>query len=257
MSVSVSLLGARIDEYEPAEVLADFARRLESQSRARIFFANAHCLNIQRSDRRYADALNSAEYVLPDGSGVLLASRLLRLPIRNNLNGTDLVPEVMRLCAERGRSVYLYGGRPGVAEDAARRLVDRFPRLRIFGTSHGYLPVPGQIELLERLRELRPDVLVVAMGVPAQELWLTEHWEALPVTLGLGVGALLDFLAGRVPRAPLWVRRLGAEWCWRLLQEPGRMWRRYLIGNLSFLYLVARSRWVGNAAQVEEGRVMP
>lgn len=234
MVISTSFLGIRLDEMDTQEAIEQVRAEWATGRKQRVYFVNAHCANIACRDERYQQALAQGELVLADGSGVLSGARLLGLPIRHNLNGTDLGPKLCERAAQEGRSVFLLGGVPGVAEQAAAQLVIRYPGLQIVGIQHGFFPAEEEAAVIAHINAARPDLLFVALGVPRQELWITRHWAELDVGTALAVGALFDFLAERFKRAPLWVRRLGLEWTVRLIQEPGRLWKRYLIGNLKF-----------------------
>lgn len=235
MSIRVSFLGLGIDEMTPSEAVEQIRGLWRSRLKSRIFFVNAHCFNVATYDEQYRDSLGAANMVLADGSGMLLASRLLGVPIQHNLNGTDLVPLLCSAAAHEGRSVFLLGARPGVAEQAAAHLRERYPGLRIVGIQHGYFAQEESGAIIERINAARPDMLLVAMGVPLQEQWITDHFTELNVPVSLAVGALLDFFSNNVPRAPRLFRRLGLEWVYRLYREPRRLWRRYMVGNVTFL----------------------
>ena len=240
--MSVDFLGTRIDPYTPEEVIDELVSRVKLRRRTRVFFVNAHCVNVARHDAEYRSCLSRAELVLPDGSGVLLACRLLGIPIRHNLNGTDRVPELLGRMAHAGGRIFLLGGHEGVAATAAVRLSERMPGLRVVGHAHGYVTRAEEEAVIQRITELAPDVLLVGKGVPLQEIWLDRNWDRLDVPVGIGVGALIDFEAGLFPRAPRWMRQAGIEWCWRLGHEPRRLARRYLVGNAAFMLDVARWR---------------
>ena len=246
MAERLSLLGVSIDEMTPPEAVARIRAYWHTPGRARrVFFVNAHCLNVAASDHDYRDALAMAELVLADGSGVLLAAKLLQTPITHNLNGTDLGPTLCEAVAADGGSVFLLGARPGVAEQSAARLLARYPRLRIAGIQHGYFDPANSAEVVAQINAARPDMLLVALGVPLQELWITQHAAELNVPVCLAVGALFDFLSESVARAPWLLRRLGIEWLYRLYQEPRRLWRRYLLGNVRFVARVLAARCLG------------
>lgn len=234
MAISTSFLGIRIDEMDTQEAIEQVRAEWTTGRKQRVYFVNAHCVNGACRDERYRQALAQGELVLADGSGVLSGARLLGLPIRHNLNGTDLGPKLCEQAAQEGRSVFLLGGEPGVAEQAAAQLVMCYPGLQIVGIQHGFFSAEEEVGVIAQINAARPDLLFVAMGVPRQELWITQHWAELDVGTALAVGALFDFLAERFKRAPAWIRRLGLEWIVRLIQEPGRLWKRYLIGNLMF-----------------------
>ncbi|MGR3376698.1 WecB/TagA/CpsF family glycosyltransferase [Salipiger abyssi] len=200
-----------------------------------VFFFNAHCANLRAGNREYADALTRADMVLPDGIGVELAARMTGGGLAENLNGTDFTPALLTEAARRGMSVFLFGAQPGTAEKAAVTLAARIPGLRIAGTLDGYDGAADPEAAIARINTSDADILLVAMGVPMQELWIDRHLPELRPRLVLGVGALFDFLAGNVRRAPAAVRKARLEWGWRLMQEPRRLAKRYLIGNGTFL----------------------
>ena len=206
----------------------------------RAFFMNAHCCNVRRHDPAYARAVGNADFLLADGIGVELAAKMTGQKLTENLNGTDLVPALLSEAAKRGKSVYLFGGKPGVADAAAGNLIHQTPNLRIAGTRDGYQGAQDPQAVIADINESGADIVLVALGVPMQELWLDKHAHLLTATLSMGVGALFDFLAGAVVRAPKIVRQARMEWAWRLLQEPGRMAKRYLAGNFTFL---AHAAW--------------
>jgi exopolysaccharide biosynthesis WecB/TagA/CpsF family protein len=215
-------------------------RTLLGQGRRTVFFLNAHCANICARDPHYAAALQRADFVLPDGIGVEIAARLQGQRLAANLNGTDFTPRLLRQAARWGKSVYLIGGTPGTANAAAQRLCMDIPGLRIAGTRDGYAGAERSDEAIDEINTSGADIVLVAMGVPRQELWIDAHRHLIDASLVLGVGALFDFLAGNVRRAPGWVRCARMEWVWRLAMEPRRMARRYLVGNATFLARATR-----------------
>lgn len=203
--------------------------------RKTVAFLNAHCANVMARDPSYADALHRADMVLPDGIGVELAARMTGQRLAANLNGTDFAPALLRTARQRGLSVFLFGGTPGTAERAADRLCRDMPGLRVVGTRDGYAGAADEGAAIDVINASGADILIVAMGVPLQDVWLARNAERLTPRVRLGVGALLDFLAGNVRRAPHAVRKTRCEWVWRLAIEPRRMARRYLVGNATFM----------------------
>ena len=238
----VRLLGCRADNLTMAEAVSAMMTRIDRRERTRVAFVNADCLNIVPRHPAYRFAVDTADLVLMDGSGMRLAGRLLGQPVRDNVNGTDLFP---RLCAalesRRGR-LFLLGAAPGIAERVRDWVSGHFPGVQVVGCQHGYYEEAEAGRVLETIRAGRPDVLLVALGAPRQDCWLVHNLAATGATIGIGVGGLFDFYSGAIPRAPLWMRKGGIEWVWRLRQEPGRLWRRYLIGNFAFLARVLRAR---------------
>ncbi len=213
-------------------------KRVRDSAPASVAFVNPDCLNIACKNENYRQVLSAAERVLPDGIGINIGCRMLGVSLLANVNGTDLFPRLCERAAKEGLSLFLLGAKPGIAEAASLNLRERFPELRIAGVRDGFFAAEETGQIVKEINDSNADILLVAFGAPKQELWLAEHRDQLKPCVRLGVGGLFDFYSGRLPRAPVWMREIGLEWTWRLLQEPGRMWRRYLIGNPLFLYRV-------------------
>ena len=205
-----------------------------------VFFVNPDCLNKIFSDSDYFNVLKQGDHIFPDGIGLTIAGKILQSPLRENINGTDMLPFICRMAARRNRSLFLLGARPGTAEKMAERIHEEYG-VRIAGHAHGYFDhETGSDEIVSTINRSGADILLVAFGAPRQETWIAAHRHALEPRILMGVGGLFDFYSGNTRRAPSWVRELGLEWCYRILQEPGRMWKRYVIGNPVFLYRVTR-----------------
>lgn len=246
---TATVLGIEIDNTTLESAVYELVRRASERVATNVAFVNAHCLNVAEADADYRLAVASADLVFADGIGVRLAGWLTGQPIHDNVNGTDLFPRLARACAERRLSIFLLGAAPGVADEVARRMQEAVPGLRIAGVRDGFFAASEAGTVIEDINASGADVLLVAMGVPLQETWIAEHAAELSVPVRIGVGGLFDFYSGNIPRAPLAWRRAGLEWVWRLCQEPGRMWRRYLLGNPLFLWRVLRSRFETGGAE--------
>lgn len=238
----ISVLGIPVDNLTMEEALEEIVLLLERDRPAQLCFLNADCANIACRDPYYLETLCNADLSLADGIGLKLAGTLLGRPIRQNVNGTDLFP---RLCARlegTGKGIFLLGGRPGVAEDVGEWMGQHYPGAVVSGMHHGYFPQSEQTEVLGQLRASGAALLLVAMGSPRQDNWIREHLADTGVRVAVGVGGLFDFYSGRIPRAPQWVREVAMEWFYRFMQEPGRMWKRYFVGNSVFLWRVGLER---------------
>lgn len=207
----------------------------------RVAFVNADCVNIAARDPAYRRALADMDWVFADGIGMRIAGRILGQPVRANVNGTDLFPRLCQTLARQGRRLYLLGARPGIAEAAGQWAVQHNHGLQLAGVHHGYFKEEDTGKVLQDIRDSQADVLLVALGAPRQEHWIQEHMNACGATVVVAVGGLFDYYSGRIPRAPRWVRRCGLEWTFRLLQEPSRLWKRYLLGNPVFLARTGRA----------------
>ncbi|MCG3268372.1 WecB/TagA/CpsF family glycosyltransferase [Yoonia sp. I 8.24] len=229
---------------------------LLAPGRRRAFFINAHCCNVMAKDRAYAAAVRRAEVLLPDGIGVELAGKMTGHTLTANLNGTDLVPALMQRAADMGKSVYLFGGTPGTAAVAAEKLRAAIPHLMVAGTRDGFKGAVNPTEVIADINASGADIVIVAMGVPVQEMWIDRHADKLHAPLCLGVGAALDFLAGNVKRAPGPVQKAKIEWVWRLAMEPKRMAKRYLYGNIAFLARAAKDAFKRTPNRLIASRIM-
>lgn len=200
------------------------------------YFVNVNSFNIAAGNTQFAKVLQEADRVFADGSGVRLAAAQAGYGLKDNVNGTDMLPLLCTQLARTGQSLYLLGAAPGVADMAAKNLCQTFPGLTVAGTQHGFFEASETDKIVENINRSACSVLLVAMGSPVQEQWLTDHKSDLKVPSALAVGGLFDFYSDNVSRAPRGLRELGLEWVWRLVQEPSRMWRRYLLGNPLFLF---------------------
>lgn len=204
-----------------------------------------HVVKLSR-DPAFREAYGRATLIVPDGMPIVWASRLLGAPLKARVAGAALLPALCERAALRGWRVFFLGGIPGVAEKAAARLTDRYPGLRVVGCyapPFGFESDAAESErIVTRIRMTRPDILFIGVGAPKQEEWGAAHLDSLGAPLVPCVGAAFDFAAGSVRRAPTWLQHAGLEWLFRLLQEPRRLWRRYLVDSLAFVPIVLRER---------------
>lgn len=200
------------------------------------FFINVNSINLGFENPAFMSNLQQADALFADGSGMRLATRHLGYQLKDNNNGTDMLPHLCLRCIARQKSVFLLGAKPGVAMKAAINLKKAYPQLKIVGIEHGYNAQDETEATIERINNSGCDVLLVAMGSPIQESWILKHKSALRCQTALAVGGLFDFYADEVSRAPLWLRELGMEWLWRLVQEPKTKFYRYVVGNPVFLF---------------------
>ena len=219
-----------------------------SGNRLAVAFANAHGLLLAMDDPAFAKTL-SRFLVLNDGIGAEIGARLLSgTGFEDNLNGTDFVPALLD-AAPAGTRVYLFGARPEVVEKAAGMFAARHPAIAVCGWRSGYFDEAELPQIVADINAARPDILLVAMGNPRQELLIDRLWADLDVPLALGVGALFDFTAGEVTRAPSFFRRNGLEWVYRLGQEPKRLGQRYTTGIIRYLWKILCLKLSGNSAR--------
>lgn len=239
--------GVSVDRLDRTGAAAKIDRFLQDGGGHQIVTVNTDFARLADKDPVYRDLLNRADLAVADGMPLVWLSRLLRSPLPERVAGIDLVDDCCRLAAGRDIPVFLLGAGPGIAPAAARALVARHPRLRIAGTlTPPYAPASADAdaEMARQVRSAGPCVLFVAFGAPRQDRFIAEQLPYLDTPVAMGVGGTFDILAGAIPRAPGWMQRTGLEWAWRLAQEPGRLWRRYLLQDLPFLAKVGtRALW--------------
>lgn len=234
-----------------------FAAR--ARRRMQVAFVNAHVINTATDDPAYLAVLQRAQLCLADGSGMAIAARAAGTPFAANTNGTDVFPVLCREAARAGRKIFLIGGREGVAAGAAETIRKAGYGDAIAGTHHGYFKAGSAEEdaAIAAINASGADIVLVAMGVPVQDLWIARHADRIEAPVLAGVGGLFDFFAGNVARAPIAVRAAGMEWAWRLALEPRRLWRRYIIGNAVFLSRLALLRAASGVSGVASGNPRP
>jgi N-acetylglucosaminyldiphosphoundecaprenol N-acetyl-beta-D-mannosaminyltransferase len=235
------IFGIRPAEWTVGEAL-EFIFHESAPDARLVFFAHPHALNISLVDDELSELLREADAVLADGIGLQLATRMLKGRLPSNLNGTDLFPLICQRAAESGRPLVFVGAREEVVQECARRTRDQYPGLRIPLVRTGYLNEIESRAVADEIRNLERPIVLVGMGSPVQEKWAKKYLGDCNGATVITVGGLFDFFSGRIPRAPKAWRELGLEWLYRLLQEPRRMARRYLLGNPLFLLMVALQR---------------
>lgn len=222
-----TILGIGIDNLTATEALQHLEGFIERGEPRHVVTVNPEFVMIARKNAAFRHVLEAADLALADGIGLLWASRLSGMPLKERVAGVDTVDRLAALAAERGYRMFLLGAREGVAAAAGEVLQRRYPGLTVAGTYAG-TPFPkDESDIITRVRAALPHILLVAYGAPQQDLWIQRNLARLGVPLAMGVGGAFDFISGQVPRAPRWMQRGGLEWLYRLGREPWR-WRRML-----------------------------
>lgn len=212
---------------------------------------NAHSVNLALRDSNYMAALRRADVVYCDGISVLWGARSLGYPLCEKVTTTDVLNPICERAANVGLSMYILGNPPGIAEEAGRRLSRRFKGLNICGTHSGYFEEGEEERVVEEIRRLRPRILWVGMGNPIQELWVERFRDSLEVPVILTCGGMMEIVAGHLQRPPQWWTDHGGEWFYRLMTQPRRTWKRYLLGNPRFLAHLVQYRLSARSYGVE------
>jgi N-acetylglucosaminyldiphosphoundecaprenol N-acetyl-beta-D-mannosaminyltransferase len=238
--VRVDVLGIGIDALTTDETVERAAAVVEERGYAQHVCVNAAKVVAIRRDPELHAIVERCEIVSADGQSVVWASRLLGRPLPERVNGTELMFSLFGVAEERGWSVYVLGATSEVLDRALAQIRADHPRLEIAGARDGYFPDEEAGAVADAIAAAKPDLLFVAISSPKKERFLGEHGRALGVPFVMGVGGSIDIVAGVTRRAPEWMRRAGLEWLFRLLQEPRRLGRRYLVTNAQFMGLLAR-----------------
>ncbi len=219
----IEILGVGFDNITMDQAVAEGVRLMDTEGAHYVVTPNPEIVEVCREDQEALKAVNGADLVIPDGVGIIYGARMLGTPLKEKLPGIELAQRLMGQMAENGKSLYLLGAKPGVAEEAGRRLTGRYPGLRIAGTHDGYFQEDGPVT--EAIRASGADVVFACLGAPKQEKWMARNGQATGARLLIGLGGCLDVFSGQVQRAPEIYQKLGLEWLHRLIKNPSRAGR--------------------------------
>ena len=236
MSEQAEILGVKVDAVTMAQAVERVEKLIDAQKNSIVATVNAEMLLRATKDDDFKKILNSAELVVPDGAGAVWAARHLGYEMPERVAGFDLVQELMKIAPTKGYKFFLFGASPGIADKAALKAQELYHGIKIVGTRNGYFTADDEPEIIAQIKNAKPDILLVALGVPKQEKWLTAHKDELNVPVSIGVGGTFDVMAGVVKRAPIWMQRAKLEWLYRAMLQPSRAGR--LIALPKFVWKV-------------------
>ncbi|RDI40158.1 WecB/TagA/CpsF family glycosyltransferase [Falsibacillus pallidus] len=216
--------GVNVSPLNYEEIIQDLKTRIALREKSTIIAVNPEKVMAAEKNAELMELINSSTYQIPDGVGILLASKLKKGSIRSRVTGVDMMDRLLKFAADEGHGVFLYGAKEEVVQKAAENIKAKYPAIHISGTQNGYEKDAGKV--VEKINAAKPDLLFVAMGSPRQELWIREHMNHLHPVVFQGVGGSFDVFAGHVQRAPEFYRKLGLEWLYRLMKEPSRLKRQ-------------------------------
>lgn len=240
MAERVNILGVDVDAVTMAEAVDLVRRAMDTRAGVMVATANAEMLMRATHDEELRRILNASALVVPDGAGTVWAARHLGHAMPERVAGYDLAQELLRCAPAEGRRVYFFGSAPGVAEKAKAKAEQLYPGIEIVGVRNGFFSPADNAAIIAEIRAARPDLLLVALGVPKQEKWIAAHLAELDVPVAIGVGGTLDVMAGVMKRAPYWMQRAKLEWLFRGLMQPKRAGR--LLALPKFVLKVHASR---------------
>lgn len=243
----VDVLGVGVVPLTVEELHVFLGQVIDMDGHAIVPHVNVHALNLAVEQPWLRDFYNAAPLVFCDGAGVMLGARILGAQIPQRITYADWMWQLGEFAAQRHYSLFLLGSMQGVAQAAAAQMQARIPGLTIAGWHHGYFDKhpdsPENAAVIDTINRVRPNLLIVGFGMPLQEQWLVENWHRVAVNVALPAGAALDYVSGSLQRAPAWMTDHGLEWLGRMLIEPGRLWKRYVVGNPVFLARVLKTRF--------------
>lgn len=246
MNNTSNILGIDIDQIDQQKLFSEILFLIKQQGKFIVGSANIHTLNLGYRYTWFRNFYKNAAIVTCDGFGVKLSSEFLGQKKLQRITHADWFPGFCSECALNGISIYFLGGNKGVAALAANKLKMQIPGLQIVGTHNGFFikekDHPENYQVLGEIGHLKPDILVVGFGAPLQENWIIDNWDELECKVIMPVGAMLDYLSGNVRRAPHWMTDHGLEWLGRMIIEPRRLWKRYLIGNPIFYFHILKQK---------------
>lgn len=234
----LNVLGVKIDAVTVEEATDRIFKMLKEPYSHAVFTPNSEIVYAAYKDEEFCDILNTADMLTPDGIGIVYASKILGMPLSERAGGYDIACKVIERIAESGESLYLFGGKPEVAEKAAENLKEKYPFINIVGTHDGYFSNDEEKEIIDGINEKSPDILFVCLGSPKQEEWIFENRERLSCRVMMGIGGSLDVFAGVAERAPLGWQKSGFEWLYRLIKQPKRFWRMLALPKFAFTVLL-------------------
>lgn len=238
--MKIDVMGLKFDSVTMDEALSRAEALLRGDKAAYVVTPNAEIAYEALHDGQLREMLNGADLMLPDGAGVVLASKLLRTPVKQKVAGVDFAAGLLGILERNGQSLYLLGGKPGIGELAAQKMLEAHPQLRIAGIADGYFQ--DEAPVIAKINASGADALFVCLGAPKQERFMVQHQQELHVHLMAGLGGSLDAFAGTVQRAPAWMIRLNLEWLYRLIREPKRFRRMLRLPKYLWAVMLKRIR---------------
>lgn len=238
--MKIDVMGLKFDSMTMDEALSRAEALLRGDKAAYVVTPNAEIAYEALHDGQLREMLNGADLMLPDGAGVVLASKLLRTPVKQKVAGVDFAAGLLGILERNGQSLYLLGGKTGIGELAAQKMLEAHPQLRIAGIADGYFQ--DEAPVIAKINASGADALFVCLGAPKQERFMVQHRQELHVHLMAGLGGSLDAFAGTVQRAPAWMIRLNLEWLYRLIREPKRFRRMLRLPKYLWAVMLKRIR---------------
>lgn len=234
---TIKLFGCDVADLTMEESLNEIERIIDNKIPTQHVVINASKVVLMDKDEKIRNIIKNCKMINADGQSIVWASKFVKKPLPERVAGIDLMENLIKLSAEKGYSIYFFGAKEEVVTEVIRIYKNKYKNLKVAGYRNGYFKDEDVPEIVKNMKESKADIMFVAFSSPKKEYWLAENMESTGIPFCMGVGGSFDVVSGKTKRAPIWMQKLGLEWFYRFLQEPGRMWKRYLIGNSKFIQL--------------------
>lgn len=235
------ILGIKVDRGDIDIICRTITRLFNQKNKKIIFYVNAHSINVAVKNPSFKSTLNHADLVYCGGLGPVIAARLLKNIRLKKTTTPDFIHDVFKYMELNNKSIFFLGSKMATLREMKKNISHRFPKLKILGSNHGYFSLLDNQKLIVKINKLKPDLLLVGMGSPKQEEWIMNNYKKIDAKIFWSVGAIFEIFSGKYKRLPKVFNDFGFEWIFRLIQEPKRLWKRYLIGNIKILFLILNS----------------
>ena len=236
----VKIFGVKFHKLNKDGAFRRFLTLLESDRYSMIFTPNPEIVMMAQKDLEYKNILSEGDLVIPDGIGIILASRIKKLGLEERLPGIEMMESILKYCNNAKKSIYLLGTSSENVEKAANNIKEAYPNIKIAGYHDGFFDEAEELKIVDRINEVKPDILFVALGAPKQEKWMYKYRKILNVKVSMGVGGSLDIWSGSIRRAPKFFRKIGMEWFYRIAKNPLRLKRGLLLPKFLIKVIISR-----------------
>lgn len=242
MKNRIEMMNFFVDNLNAKETIDRIDSFIQKRELVQHVVINAGKAVLMQSDKRLTNIINQCKLINADGQAIIWASKVLNKPLKERVAGIDLMYDVIELAAQKGYRIYFFGAKEEVVKKVVGIYKEKYPALQVAGYRNGYFSDEQNEEIVSQIRDSKADILFVAFSSPKKEYWLSKYHKIMNVPFVMGVGGSFDVVAGVTKRAPKWMQDVGLEWFYRFLQEPRRMWKRYLVGNSKFVYYLMKER---------------
>jgi len=237
------ILNTYVNALSMDETIEYVEKIIEERKPTQHVVINASKVNLMEKDEQLRTIVNDCPLINADGSSIVWAAKLLGVPLRERVTGIDLFLKLVEIAEQKAYKIYLFGAKEEVVQKVKKIFVTKYPKLQIVGCRNGYFAEEDEAEMVKEMAKSKADIMFVAFSSPKKEYWINKYLNTMDIPFVMGVGGSFDVVAGVTKRAPKWMQRCGMEWFYRFIQEPKRMWKRYIVGNMKFIFLTIKTKF--------------